>query len=143
MFCLSTSSLIDSESFRVVLIYLDRNGDSILQKSSWPVWTDFEAFIETISVYHHEATLKRGGSVENIKQTFIQKVDDFIQSEPEIFLVEVSPAHRVSGRRLAIDPSIAVAAQIDQVAAPNPAAGWPAFACASSINVRCIRLLSS
>lgn len=77
MFCSSTSSLIDSESFRVVLIHLDRNGDSILQKSSWPVWADFEPFIKTISVYHHEATIKRGVSVENIKQTLLQKVDDF------------------------------------------------------------------
>ncbi|KAK1731236.1 hypothetical protein CaCOL14_009762 [Colletotrichum acutatum] len=82
MFRLSTSSLIDSDSIDVVLIYLDSNGNSILQKSSWPVWTDFEAFIKTMSVYHHEVTIKRGGSVENIKQTFLQKIDDFSQSKP-------------------------------------------------------------
>ncbi|KAK1640197.1 hypothetical protein BDP81DRAFT_446554 [Colletotrichum phormii] len=82
MFRLSTSPLIANQSFDVVLIYLDGNGESILQKSSWPVWTDFKDFIKTMSEYHYKVTNKKSGSVENIKQTYLERIDDFIESEP-------------------------------------------------------------
>ncbi|KAK1675620.1 hypothetical protein BDP55DRAFT_631819 [Colletotrichum godetiae] len=82
MFRLSTSPLIANQFFGVFLIYLDGNGESILQKSSWPVWTDYKDFIETMSEYHYKVTNKKSGGVENIKQTYLERIDDFIEPEP-------------------------------------------------------------
>ncbi|OHE92775.1 hypothetical protein CORC01_11925 [Colletotrichum orchidophilum] len=82
LWSLSTSPLIASESFHVILIYLDNKGDSVLKKSVWPMWTDFDCFIQTMSKFHSKVTDTMGSNVENIKRKYVQLIDDFIISKP-------------------------------------------------------------